>query len=36
MVSAMRQNGGADLLRDLLFAAQTLYGDHLRELPGGI
>ncbi len=36
MVSALRRYGDADILRNLVFAAETLYGDRLRELPGGI
>ena len=36
MVSAMRRYGDADMMRNLVFAAETLYGDKLRELPGGI
>ena len=36
MVSAMRKYGDADILRNLVFAAETLYGDKLRELPGGM
>lgn len=36
MVSALRRYGNADILQNLVFAAETLYGDKLRELPGGI
>jgi len=36
MVSALRRYGDADVMRNLVFAAETLYGDKLRELPGGI
>jgi len=36
MVSALRRYGDVDVMRNLVFAAETLYGDKLRELPGGI
>jgi len=36
MVSSMRRYGDVDMMRNLVFAAETLYGDKLRALPGGI
>jgi len=36
MVSELRRYGDAGVLRNLVFAAETLYGEKLRELPGGM
>ncbi len=36
MVSGLRRYGDLEVLRNLVFAAETLYGEKLLELPGGI
>ena len=35
-IAAMRRYGGDEILRDLVFAAETLYGGEVDKMPGGV